>query len=69
MFFFGINIFRGFLGLLMFPLAIWAGWWTYKDVTARGGRYNWIWAGISFSVFPLGFIFYLIYRVFTKTKV
>lgn len=69
MIFFGINIFRGMLGLLMLPLAIWAGWWTYKDVAARNGSWPWLWAGISFSVFPLGFIIYLVYRVFAKNKV
>lgn len=69
MIFFGINIFRGVLGLLMLPLAVWAGWWTYKDVTARGRGGAWLWAGISFSVFPLGFIIYLVYRLFAKARI
>lgn len=69
MFFVGFNFFRGLLGLIMLPLAIWAAWWTFKDVNNRGLRYNWLWAGISFSVFPLGFIVYLFYRMFARNKV
>ncbi len=69
MFFVGFNFFRGLLGLLMLPLAIWAAWWTYKDVDSRGLRFPWLWAGISFSIFPLGFFVYIIYRIFAKNKV
>jgi len=68
MFFIGFNVFRGLFGLLMLPLAIWAGWWSYQDA-ARSGRHSpWLWAGISFSVFPVGFIIYLLYRVFARNK-
>lgn len=69
MFFFGFNIFRGLWGLIMLPLAIWAAVWTYRDAQRTGNRYQWIWAGISFSVFPVGFIIYLIYRMFARNRV
>lgn len=61
MFFFGFNIFRGPMGLLMFPLSIFAAWWTYRDAQTRQLA-PLLWAGISFSIFPLGFIAYLIRR-------
>lgn len=69
MFFVGFNFFRGLLGWIMLPLAIWAAWWTYHDAANRGIRYQWLWAGISFSVFPFGFFVYLAYRLFNRTKV
>ncbi len=69
MFFIGFNFFRGLLGLIMFPLAIGAAYWTYKDMSRRGMSYPWLWAGISFSIFPLGFIVYLLYRLFARNRV
>lgn len=60
-FFIGFNIFRGFWGMIMLPLAIAAAIWTWKDART-GGFTPWIWAGIVFSIFPLGFIIYLIFR-------
>ena len=67
MVFFGFNIFRGFLGLLMLPLAILAAFWTYKDAGKRNLS-PLLWAGISFLVFPVGFIIYISYRLFSKNK-
>ncbi len=69
MFFIGFNVFRGWFGLLILPFAIWAGWWTYQDVIRKELRYPWLWAGISFSVFPLGFVIYLIYRSVASNKI
>lgn len=69
MLFIGINFFRGIWGLLMFPLAILAGWWTYRDVEGTNRKYPWLWAGISFSFFPVGFFVYVIYRVFARNKI
>lgn len=69
MFFIGFNFFRGLLGLLMLPLAIWAAWWTYNDVINQKLRYPWLWAGVAFSIFPLGFFVYLFYRIFNRNRV
>ena len=62
MFFFGFNIFPGWIGLLTLPLSILAAVWTYLDARRRGLS-AWLWAGISFSFFPFGFTTYLVYRV------
>lgn len=68
MFFIGFNIFPGLTGLIMFPLAILAALWTYKDAQ-KGGFSPLLWAGISFSVFPIGYMVYLIYRALARQKV
>ncbi|PKM80227.1 MAG: hypothetical protein CVU89_14675 [Firmicutes bacterium HGW-Firmicutes-14] len=69
MFFFGFNVYRGLLGLILLPLAVWAGYWSYRDASAKGISYPSIWAGISFTVFPIGFLMYLSYRLFYRNKV
>lgn len=63
MFFFGFNVFPGLSGLILLPLAILAAYWTWKDANRLGGN-PMLWAAISFSIFPIGFIVYLVYRTF-----
>lgn len=55
---------------LVFPLAILAAWWTWKDAARMERRFPWAWAGLSLSLFPLGFVIYLLYRTFgVKRKI
>jgi hypothetical protein len=68
MIFFGFNFFPGIWGLLLLPLSILAAIWTWKDAN-RLGLSPLLWAGIAFSVFPFGFIIYLLYRTVRKLKV
>lgn len=67
MFFFGFNLFRGPGGILSFILAIAAGYWAFYDAKKRGYA-EWLWAGIAFSLFPLGFLAYLVYRAAAGVK-
>lgn len=67
MFLFGFNLFSGLGGLLSFVLAIVAGIWAYGDARRRGYA-EWLWAGIAFSLFPLGLIAYLVYRAVAGVK-
>ncbi|MGE5528304.1 MAG: hypothetical protein ACM3X6_04080 [Patescibacteria group bacterium] len=67
MFFFGFNFFRGLGGLLALPLAVWAAIWAYRDA-ARRGYSEWLWAGIAFSLFPLGLLAYVVYRALAGVR-
>ena len=67
MFFPGLRLVGSLWGLLSLGLAIWAAWWTYRDARSKN-RSGWIWAGVTFLFFPLGFVIYLIVRAFSKPK-
>lgn len=66
-FFFGFNLFRGLGGFVSFFLAVAAAVWAFKDARKRGYA-EWLWTGIAFSLFPLGFLAYLAYRTFAGVK-
>ena len=67
MFYSGFRLFSSIWGLITFGLAVWATWWTYTDAKSNG-MLAWLWAGVTFLIFPLGFIVYLIARSFSKSK-
>jgi hypothetical protein len=67
-FFFGVSILRGFLGFLMFVLSIPLSGWVYWDARRKGFS-AWLWAGVSFLFFPLGFAIYLLYRIYARERV
>jgi len=65
MFFFGFNAFHGLRSLILFPLSILAAWWAWRDARQRNLS-PWLSAGVAFSLFPIGFVIYLIYRSFSN---
>jgi hypothetical protein len=62
------RLFNNIWGLLILGLAVWAAWWTYNDTTKSNNKLRWLWTIVSLLFFPLGFIIYLMVRVYTKPK-